>query len=64
MFIECAVALNASHIVSGEKALLRVARYFDVVILSPHQYVDLPQVSRMLTRAQRITRPREEPPRA
>ncbi len=44
MFIECAVALNASHIVSGDKALLAVARYFDVVILSPRQFVDLPQV--------------------
>lgn len=43
-FIECAVALGATHIVTGDKALLAVGRYFDVAILTPRQLVDLPEV--------------------
>ncbi len=43
-FIECAVALAAPYIITGDKALLAVERYFDVVILTPRQFLDLPQV--------------------
>lgn len=39
-FIECAVALNASTIISGDKDLLSLGRYFDIEILSPRSFLD------------------------
>ena len=39
-FIECAVALNAKFIVSGDKALLAVKRYMNIDILSPHEFLE------------------------
>lgn len=38
-FIECAVALKAAYIVSGDKALLAVGRYRDIEILSPQRFL-------------------------
>ncbi len=44
-FIECAVALNAKCIVSGDKHLLAVKEYINIKILSPKElltsYIDL-----------------------
>ena len=39
MFVECAVALRAEFIVSGDKALLRLGRYEGVVILNPADFL-------------------------
>ena len=39
-FIECAVALNAKTIVSGDRDLLIIGHYFDIHILSPRGYLD------------------------
>ncbi len=36
-FIECAVALNAKRIVSGDKHLLSVKKYIDIKIISPKE---------------------------
>jgi hypothetical protein len=44
IFIECAVALRATRIVTGDKALLAVGRYFDVVILNPRQFLESPEI--------------------
>ncbi len=40
MFIECAVALDAKIIVSGDKALLAVGEYVDIRVVSPREFVD------------------------
>lgn len=40
-FIECAVALNAEVIVSGDKALLAVKKYMGIRIVSPKAFLDL-----------------------
>ena len=39
--IECAVALSAQYIVSGDRDLLKVRQYMDIRILSPCQFLDL-----------------------
>ena len=39
MFVECAVALRAEFIVSGDKALLRLGRHEGVVILNPADFL-------------------------
>lgn len=39
-FIECAIALNARYIISGDKALLGVKRYVDIEILSPSAFLE------------------------
>ena len=46
MFVECAVALRAEFIVSGDKALLRLGRYGGVVILSPADFLKTVQSRR------------------
>ena len=46
MFVECAVALRAEFIVSGDKALLRLGRYEGVVILSPADFLKTVQSRR------------------
>ncbi len=38
-FIECAVALDASYVISGDKALLAVQSYMDIEILSPADFL-------------------------
>jgi len=38
-FFECAVALKASVIVTGDKAMLRVANYMGIAIESPQQFL-------------------------
>jgi putative PIN family toxin of toxin-antitoxin system len=40
-FLECAVALGCKVIVSGDRHLLELSRYFDVSILTPRQYIEL-----------------------
>ena len=37
-FIECAVALDAKYIISGDKALLAVKNYMGIRILSPREF--------------------------
>jgi putative PIN family toxin of toxin-antitoxin system len=39
-FIECAVALKAEYIVSGDKALMEVEKYMNIKILNPKQFLD------------------------
>ena len=38
-FFECAVALNAESIISGDKRVLAVAKYINIVILSPNDFL-------------------------
>jgi putative PIN family toxin of toxin-antitoxin system len=38
-FFECAVALKASVIVTGDKAMLRVANYMGIAVESPQQFL-------------------------
>ena len=40
-FIECAVALDAKFIISGDKALLAVQDYIGIKIVSPLEFLDL-----------------------
>ena len=39
-FIECAVALNARFIVSGDKALTEIKKYMEIQVLTPKQFLD------------------------
>jgi uncharacterized protein len=39
-FIECAVALDATYIISGDKALLAVKNYMGIRILSPREFLE------------------------
>lgn len=39
-FFECAVALNAKFIVSGDKAVLEIKEYMGIKVVSPQQFVD------------------------
>ena len=39
-FIECAVALNSKHIISGDKALREVENYMGIKIQNPKQFLD------------------------
>lgn len=38
-FIECAVALDAKYVVSGDKVLLAVNNYMGIQILSTHEFM-------------------------
>jgi len=38
-FIECAVALEANYIISGDKALLEIGKYIGIEILSPKRFL-------------------------
>jgi len=38
-FFECAVALKASVVVTGDKAMLRVANYMGIAVESPQQFL-------------------------
>jgi len=40
-FIECAVALRAEFIISGDKALTTVKDYMGIKICSPKEFLDL-----------------------
>jgi putative PIN family toxin of toxin-antitoxin system len=40
-FLECAVALKAKYIVSGEKEALAVQDYMGIKLVTPKQFVDL-----------------------
>lgn len=42
-FIECAVALKADYIISGDKALLSVEDYMGIKIVTPKKFIDLLQ---------------------
>ena len=39
-FIECAVALNAKSIITGDKALQEIKNYMGIQIQSPKQFID------------------------
>lgn len=39
-FFECAVALKAEHIISGDKAVLAVERYFNIEVVTPKTFVE------------------------
>ena len=39
-FIECAVALKAGYIISGDKELTEIERYMNIKIRSPKQFLD------------------------
>lgn len=38
-FIECAVALNATYVISGDKGLLGVGAYMGISIVTPRQVI-------------------------
>ena len=40
MFIECAVALRCSHIISGDKHLKSIENYMGISILSPKEFLE------------------------
>ena len=40
-FIECAVALKAKFVISGDKALVAVKNYMGIKILTPKEFLDL-----------------------
>ena len=40
-FFECAVALKAQFIISGDKAVLKIENYMGIKILSPKQFITL-----------------------
>ena len=40
-FIECAVALKAKYIISGDVHLKSLGSYFDIKILSPAEFLDI-----------------------
>lgn len=40
MFIECAVALGCSHIISGDKHLKSIDNYMGIKILSPKEFLE------------------------
>jgi putative PIN family toxin of toxin-antitoxin system len=40
-FLECAVALRAKYIISGEKEALAVKDYMRIKLITPKQFVDL-----------------------
>jgi uncharacterized protein len=39
-FIECAVALKAEYIISGDKDLLEVSEYMEIKILNPREFLN------------------------
>ena len=39
MFIECAVALNAEFILTGDKALQEIQEYMNIKIVSPNEFL-------------------------
>jgi putative PIN family toxin of toxin-antitoxin system len=39
-FIECAVALNSKHIISGDKALTEIENYMGIKIQNPKQFLN------------------------
>ena len=39
-FIECAVALEAAHIISGDKHLLNIRKYLNIKIISPLVFLE------------------------
>lgn len=40
-FFECAVALKAGHIISGDKAVLKVKNYFGIKVVSAREFVEV-----------------------
>lgn len=40
-FIECAVALKARHIITGDKALKSLGSYMGIKILSPQKFLEI-----------------------
>ena len=40
-FIECAVALSAKVIISGDKALRAIQKYMDIQIVTPKEFLDV-----------------------
>ena len=40
-FLECAVALEAKIIVSGDQHLRKLSRYIDIQIISPREFLDV-----------------------
>ena len=40
MFIECAVALKAKFVISGDKALKEIQDYMNIKIVSPRKFLD------------------------
>jgi len=41
MFIECALKLKAHFIVTGDKALRKIGKCKNILILSPHEFLKL-----------------------
>ncbi len=39
MFFECAVALNAKYIISGDKAVLEIGQYMEIKVCTPKNFM-------------------------
>ena len=39
MFIECAVALKAGFVITGDKALKAIQQYMNIKIVSPNEFL-------------------------
>lgn len=44
-FFECAVALKAQNIISGDKEVLKIANYAGIRVLNPRQFLELARKS-------------------
>jgi len=40
-FFECAVELNAEYIISGDKAVKAIKKYFKIIVVSPREFFEL-----------------------
>ena len=45
-FFECAAALNAGYILSGDRAVRSVKKYLDITVVSPREFVMLVKESK------------------
>lgn len=39
-FIECAVALNAQYIITGDNDILEIKNYMGIKVVTPHQFLE------------------------
>jgi uncharacterized protein len=40
MFFECAASLHADYIITGDKAVRRIGKYLQILVLTPREFID------------------------
>ncbi len=45
-FIECAVALQADAVITGDRELLAIKKYRDIRIVTPHQFLEAGELNK------------------